>query len=375
MSQTSWYIQQLITSIFFLLGVLMILRVIIQLFTKRLFAHGRNLKLVSGLTWWVSIVYISSLGIWIQFLLMQSSQGLELINFWLLLQLYVTIYFDWRGGFFYLLVNMIFQVAVAGNERLTLPVILIFLAFQLLISILVTLQKHKKINVFVVHSVFLIIMCSFYFYATTRNGLTPGTTVMELSEALFYAGSLILLDWIVYFTLSQFDAEDLYVNTILQQANTDWLTSLNNHGSFVEQLARDFKQWQDSNEPLSMIALDIDHFKSLNDGYGHLTGNKVLSEVSATMATIINRVPRAKSYRVGGDEFNIVLPNRELHQAGEIAEKLKESLNNLTFTSVDGEELIVTLSMGVATASLNDVTPDSFYDQADQMLYHSKARR
>lgn len=216
MSQTSWYIQQLITSIFFLLGVLMILRVIIQLFTKRLFAHGRNLKLVSGLTWWVSIVYISSLGIWIQFLLMQSSQGLELINFWLLLQLYVTIYFDWRGGFFYLLVNMIFQVAVAGNERLTLPVILIFLAFQLLISILVTLQKHKKINVFVVHSVFLIIMCSFYFYATTRNGLTPGTTVMELSEALFYAGSLILLDWIVYFTLSQFDAEDLYVNTILQ---------------------------------------------------------------------------------------------------------------------------------------------------------------
>lgn len=124
-----------------------------------------------------------------------------------------------------------------------------------------------------------------------------------------------------------------------------------------------------------MIALDIDHFKSLNDGYGHLTGNKVLSEVSATMATIINRVPRAKSYRVGGDEFNIVLPNCELHQAGEIAEKLKESLNNLTFTSVDGEELIVTLSMGVATASLNDVTPDSFYDQADQMLYHSKARR
>lgn len=75
---------------FFLLGVLMTLRVIIQLFTKRLFVRSRNMKLVSGVTWWVCIIFLSCLSVWFQIMMIQGNQELEAINFWLLLQLFMS---------------------------------------------------------------------------------------------------------------------------------------------------------------------------------------------------------------------------------------------------------------------------------------------
>lgn len=263
---------------------------------------------------------------------------------------------------------------MAGDERLTIPVVAIFIVVQLFLSIMVILIRKQKVSTIVLHASALILFSIFYFLATFKNGVVPGMGMISLSEALFYSSSLIILDGLVYFMLSQFNAEDIYVDTILQQVNTDWLTSLNNYGSFVEQLANNFKHWQKTKEPLSMIALDIDHFKNLNDGFGHLTGKRVLAEASTVMEQVISSVPKAKSYRVGGDEINIVLPNCSLEEATCVAEKLKESLNKMTFTSVDGEELIVTISIGVAQTSLADYSPEDLYERADQMLYRSKAR-
>jgi diguanylate cyclase (GGDEF)-like protein len=156
-----------------------------------------------------------------------------------------------------------------------------------------------------------------------------------------------------------------------RRATTDSLTGLANRGHFYEQANRHVQQAQRYGDALSLLALDIDHFKSINDTHGHQAGDSVLRGLAEHFRQGIRVFDLIG--RVGGEEFAILLPNTDLDGAVGLAERLRESLTALRF-KVDGEtECVVTVSIGAASLLPADAGLDRLFARADQALYRAKA--
>lgn len=121
---------------------------------------------------------------------------------------------------------------------------------------------------------------------------------------------------------------------------------------------------------MSLIMLDVDHFKQVNDEHGHLAGDTVLKAIADTVSASI----RDGDYlaRYGGEEFMVVLPDTRMPPAIELAKRLREVIENLTITLPDGRKIHKTASFGVATLRAND-DQDSLFNATDTRLYQAKA--
>jgi len=163
--------------------------------------------------------------------------------------------------------------------------------------------------------------------------------------------------------------ELLRANEVLEQLSiTDGLTHLHNHRHFHDQFAREVKRADRSGQPLCLLLIDIDDFKSLNDRHGHAAGDAVL----AAAAQLVNDQVRESDYlaRYGGEEFAMLLPQTELDGAVALAEKIRVALAGQQFALPDGERTVgLTVSIGVARHS---VTADETFDAADRALYEAK---
>ena len=149
------------------------------------------------------------------------------------------------------------------------------------------------------------------------------------------------------------------------RAKLDALTGALNKGAFNEIIGFKIMESKHFKMPLSLVIFDIDHFKKINDTYGHPVGDKVLSE----FATVIRKNIRKSEIfvRWGGEEFIILLQNTTLYNATMVAEKLRKAIENHLFPEVGK----VTASFGV-TSLKNDDTIESFIKRADQALYNAK---
>ena len=157
------------------------------------------------------------------------------------------------------------------------------------------------------------------------------------------------------------------------QANLDSLTGVYNHGYIVNFLNDSAQLCVEVDKPLSLIMLDIDHFKQYNDKYGHMVGDQVLTILSQTLKQHIKSTDAVG--RWGGEEFTIVLPGTNGLQAQQVAERVRESVNSLTLHDRDGNLLAFpTVSQGLALfpSDASDVT--KLLDMADQRLYIAKVR-
>jgi len=154
-------------------------------------------------------------------------------------------------------------------------------------------------------------------------------------------------------------------------ARTDALTGLNNHRHFMDQLSREIKQAARNNSPLSVMILDLDDFKRVNDTYGHLIGDRVLS----TLAELIKKHVRSTDIaaRYGGDEFCVALPNTTAPGARVLAKKLCEEIAEVVF-SADGEAVFhITCSIGLAQFHRDMKNSLVILKFADQALYKAKS--
>jgi diguanylate cyclase (GGDEF)-like protein len=152
-------------------------------------------------------------------------------------------------------------------------------------------------------------------------------------------------------------------------AATDGLTNLMNRRAFMEALVRDVSRARRARVPLSLIMIDVDHFKSVNDKYGHQVGDYVLVQVAQALARTV-RVGDLLG-RFGGEEFIVLLPGTEPKNAMVVAERLRAAVGAIEIKGSFGA-FRVTASLGVASVPGDAANPDELVSRADQALYAAK---
>lgn len=164
------------------------------------------------------------------------------------------------------------------------------------------------------------------------------------------------------------------VNSELQRVNSeDGLTGLFNRRHFDRQLVAEFRRAWRNQQPLTLIMLDIDYFKPVNDSYGHLVGDQVLVALAHRLKDVIKR-PGDSIYRYGGEEFAILLSNTNAQEASVVANRIHASLRATPFET-DAGDLFITLSMGISTVTADELSsPEALLKEADSALYAAKQR-
>lgn len=153
-------------------------------------------------------------------------------------------------------------------------------------------------------------------------------------------------------------------------ARTDELTGVNNLRAFKEQANTIFAYTRRYGVPLCALLLDIDHFKQINDTYGHAAGDKVLQTVVQRLKTTLREADLCG--RLGGEEFGVLLAGTDMHEAVQIAEKLRLAVQAIE-VPIHGTTLRVTISIGVAEADSICTDISTLLAQADAAMYHAKS--
>jgi diguanylate cyclase (GGDEF)-like protein len=161
-------------------------------------------------------------------------------------------------------------------------------------------------------------------------------------------------------------------NKELQEKNTlDELTGLYNRRFYDQKILAEYRRSRRNLTPLSLVVIDIDHFKKVNDNYGHLAGDECLVTVSACLKQCLRRSSDIM-FRYGGEEFCIILPETDSKGALALAEELRESIEACQI-SYNGIAINLTISCGVSTyLQQKNVQPEHIFAAADQALYQAK---
>ncbi|MGV3605363.1 MAG: GGDEF domain-containing protein [Planctomycetaceae bacterium] len=158
------------------------------------------------------------------------------------------------------------------------------------------------------------------------------------------------------------------LESYMNEARTDALTGLPNRRAFDDELLRRMAEWQRHDIPFLMLVLDVDHFKRINDTYGHPAGDSTLKQLAAVLKATLRQTDSA--YRFGGEEFVVAIPGQGEKIATDAAERLRITVRNTEFM-FNGTRLPVTISVGVAQPQRNDQASQLF-KRADEALYAAK---
>lgn len=244
-----------------------------------------------------------------------------------------------------------------GPTTLSLALLTLVVAVLLLaVGVISLLKGSLSARYFLVGWASLLICVIVYMLKTF--GLIPHNTI---THNAFQFGALLEM---VLLSL----ALGARVNEIQKRGYVDPLTGLYNRGYFDQRLPRELGNATITGAPLSLLVLDIDHFKSINDDYGHARGDAALQAVGRLILRLVRKPVVACRY--GGEEFALLMPRTDCQAAQVVAERL---VREVAQTDFDG--LALTVSVGVASSeSSADISAPEFFELADRALYKAKRK-
>lgn len=187
------------------------------------------------------------------------------------------------------------------------------------------------------------------------------------------ASSSAVLGMLLYETTGLYRSLSETHRKLLESSARDGLTGVFNRAYFDERFAREFAMASSADHPLSVLLVDVDHFKQYNDSFGHLAGDECLKQVAKALS---NRLRRQGDFvaRYGGEEFVAVLPGCGAQAAEEVGNALRAAVEKLAVASQSGRSAQVTVSIGLA-CTLTDApdTAPTLLRLADAALYRAKA--
>ncbi len=163
--------------------------------------------------------------------------------------------------------------------------------------------------------------------------------------------------------------QEKILEKLSRDANTDFLTQVNNRAAFDKRLNEEFARYKRYGHIFSIILMDLDFFKDINDTYGHLAGDRVLRAV----ASLLNDEKRASDFlaRYGGEEFALILPATDSNSALVVADKLRKKVETTTFR-YENYSIHTSLSAGITTVLPEDATSIDVLKRADDATYEAK---
>jgi diguanylate cyclase len=209
------------------------------------------------------------------------------------------------------------------------------------------------------------------------------STIISITLFLIIKDSTILSNALINFWLASFFIGILayyishYMNTSIKLLNRlerestiDFLTGLNNVRQYDNALNQSFVNVKDKNERLSILIIDIDFFKKVNDTYGHPAGDSVLQQLGVILSVSCRSFDTVS--RIGGEEFSVILPDCPSNQALEVAERLRTAVEINEFIISHELKINITISIGAATYPDNVQDLESLIKEADNALYAAK---
>ncbi len=203
----------------------------------------------------------------------------------------------------------------------------------------------------------------------SRNGTYVNDRQVHEGAVELRSGDRFQVGSVHFKFLHERDVEHAYHEAIYQMVMRDGLTEIYNQRKFQEEATREFARAQRHGRPLALMLLDIDHFKQVNDTYGHLFGDAVLKQLASRVVGLLR--PEQIFARIGGEEFGILCPETGLDGGTALAEKLRELFENEPFTA-GAASFRVTCSFGVAELNAEMGALEDLQAVADRALYRAK---
>jgi diguanylate cyclase (GGDEF)-like protein len=210
-------------------------------------------------------------------------------------------------------------------------------------------------------------------YRITDNSSKNGCFVNDrkINEHPLQDGDLLRIGKTIFKFLSRNNIEQAYHEELFRLAKIDGLTNVFNRRHFTESLENELERSQRYNRELSLLMIDIDHFKKVNDRFGHRAGDHILKELAQIFVNRSRRVDYV--CRFGGEEFSIILPEVDAIGAFRFATMLIESVAAHPFT-FENDKIPITISIGISDIMEGTQSADDLIETADRRLYLAKER-